>query len=213
MTTTFDTSAALDATLVRAAAAWLIRGIEAVDVAALRRPAGSGAWSCWQTLEHVVDDLIAYALQLAARPPLGYVPVVGTAGSADVVRVDPESGTGGMTEALTAASELLATQVEAAPRDARAYHPLGLTDASGFAAMGTVGLLIHGYDVLTALTGTGTPFPEGTAARGLTRLFPDVSADGAAASPDALLLWATGRIELAGHPRRSRWQWDVTVRS
>ena len=39
-------------------------------------PATGLEWTCWETVEHVSDDLFAYAGQLAApTPPLdGYVP-------------------------------------------------------------------------------------------------------------------------------------------
>jgi hypothetical protein len=41
-------------------------------------PAASLAWTCWETVEHMADDLFAYAFQLGpADPPLDrYVPVV-----------------------------------------------------------------------------------------------------------------------------------------
>ena len=32
-------------------------------------PAGPLQWDCWETVEHVSDDLFAYAAQLAPRPP------------------------------------------------------------------------------------------------------------------------------------------------
>lgn len=213
MTNTLTARALVGATDLRAAVGWLTRAIAPHDAAAFGVPAGTIGWSCWQTLEHVVDDLLAYALQLAAQPRLGYVPLVGSNGSADVVRVDPTGGTPGMVEALTAAGELLATQVQSAGPGARAFHPVGLTDASGFAAMGTVELLVHGHDVLVGVGAAETPFPDGVAARALERLFPEIDPIVLGArDADQALLWATGRVELPARPRRDRWQWDVAVR-
>src|SRR5689334_10495981 len=34
-----------------------------------RVPAGDLSWSCWETLEHLVDDLFSYAIQVAASDP------------------------------------------------------------------------------------------------------------------------------------------------
>src|ERR1041384_1957797 len=32
-------------------------------------PAGGLRWSCWETLEHLIDDLFTYAIQVAASNP------------------------------------------------------------------------------------------------------------------------------------------------
>ncbi|WP_251151742.1 hypothetical protein [Cellulosimicrobium sp. Marseille-Q4280] len=196
---------------VRTAATWLTGRLERHEGAAFDAQAGPVRWSCWTTAEHVVDDLVAYALQLAALPRLAYVPLVGPRGEDEIVHVDRETGTAGLVEALLGGAELLATLVETRPGDARAYHPYGLSDPEGFAAMGVVEVLVHGHDLLLGLTGEDVPFPAGVAPRVLARLFPDVTVQ-AGEDPDLVLLWATGRGELAGRARRTRWRWDSTVR-
>ena len=197
---------------VRVAARWLAHALTGASAAALDAPAGEVSWSCWRTAEHVVDDLVAYALQVASGAQLDYVPITGPRGESEVVRVAPASGPSGLAEALTASAQLLATQVEAAAPELRAYHPFGLSDPSGFAAMGVVEILVHAYDILTGLGHPAITFPEGLAQRALDRLFPDAPAD-ATASPDALLLWSTGRVALPGRERLTRWRWDSTVRA
>ena len=97
--------------------------------------------------------------------------------------------------------------------DARAYHPYGISDGPGFAAMGVVELLVHGYDVAQGLgvdvtPASRLPIPEGPALRAVHRLF----AHPPGARPAAALLWCTGRIPLPGTPRRTRWTWDSAVR-
>ena len=196
---------------VRAAGAWLAERIAGHDVAAFDAQAGPVRWSCWTTTEHVVDDLVAYALQLAALPRLAYVPLVGPRGEDEIAHVDRATGTAGLVEAVVGGAELLATLAETRPADVRAYHPYGLSDPEGFAAMGVVEVLVHGHDVLLGLTGDPTSFPDGVAARALDRLFPDVHVE-ATEDADRVLLWATGRDELPGRPRRTRWRWDSTVR-
>jgi hypothetical protein len=197
---------------VRVAARWLAHVLVQSSTTALDVPAGEVSWSCWRTAEHVVDDLVAYALQVASGARLDYVPITGPRGESEVVRVAPASGPAGLAEALTASAELLATQVEAAPPERRAYHPFGLSDPAGFAAMGVVEILVHAYDVVAGLGLPQQAFPDGLAERALARLFPDAPGD-TGESPDALLLWCTGRIALPGRERLTRWRWDSTVRA
>ena len=43
------------------------------------RRAGALEWDCWETVEHIADDLFAYAMQLTpATPEGGYVPIAMT---------------------------------------------------------------------------------------------------------------------------------------
>ncbi|WP_435736468.1 hypothetical protein V5D56_17045 [Cellulosimicrobium sp. PMB13] len=209
--TSFEQGTRVTGDDVRTAATWLAERLAPHDGDAFDAQAGPVRWSCWKTTEHVVDDLVAYALQLAALPRLAYVPLVGPRGEDEFVHVDRATGGAGLVEALHGGAELLATLVETRPDDARAYHPYGLSDPEGFAAMGVVEVLVHGHDVVLGLTGEGAPFPADVARRVLARLFPDVTVQ-PGEDPDAVLLWATGRGEPAGRERRTRWRWDSTVR-
>ncbi|WP_436529816.1 DinB family protein [Actinoplanes sp. HUAS TT8] len=172
-------------------------------------PAGGLDWSCWETVEHVADDLFAYAGQLAAdRPPTDeYVPWgyrrSRPGAPALTVHVDPEHGTAGLLRALEAAGGLLAAVVRVSPADRRGYHPFGVSDASGFAAMGIVEVVAHLHDVAGTLKFPWSPDPD-VCARVLGRLFPDAPAGH---EPWPTLLWATGRAELPGHPRQEKWRW------
>lgn len=196
---------------VRTAARWLAGSVIGYPTGALDVQAGPVRWSCWTTAEHIVDDLLAYALQLAGLPLLGYLPLVGPRGEEEIAHVDRSAGTAGLAEVLIASGELLATQVDARPPDVRAFHPYGVSDPAGFAAMGLVEVLVHGHDILIGLTGDRPRFPDGLAEIVLQRLFPDVPAGLPAPDADAALLWATGRQELPGHPRLARWRWDSSV--
>jgi len=196
---------------VRTAAGWLAGHLAPRTADAFDAQAGPVRWSCWTTVEHVVDDMLAYALQLAALPLLAYVPLVGPRGEDEIAHVDRAAGTAGLVEALLGGGELLATLADTRPADARAFHPYGLADPEGFAAMGVAEVLVHGHDVLLGLTGEHVPFPAGLASCVLARLFPDVAL-AADEDADLVLLWATGRGELPGRARRTRWRWDSTVR-
>jgi hypothetical protein len=67
--------------------------------------------------------------------------------------------------------------------------------------MGVVQTLVHTHDMAEALGLEWVP-PAELCARALARLFPQAPKK---ADPWLTLLWATGRGELPGHPRLTRW--------
>lgn len=177
--------------------------------------AGSLEWDCWETVEHLSDDLFAYAVQLGpATPPLrGKVPFVWESrrpgGPANAVHADRAAGPAGLLQVLEASGALLVAMVRATPPQVRAYHVFGISDAEGFAAMGIVETLVHTHDLAEGLGLTWSP-PTDLCARVLDRLFPDAAA---ATDPWLTLLWATGRVDLPGRPRLTTWHWDGTPRA
>ena len=98
---------------------------------------------------------------------------------------------------------MLARVIDASPPGARGWHPFGLADASGFAAMACDELLVHTDD---AARGLELPFapPDPLARATVERLFPWAPPD---TDPWPTLLWANGRTDLPGHPRQVRWRW------
>ncbi|PRY02356.1 maleylpyruvate isomerase N-terminal domain-containing protein [Allonocardiopsis opalescens] len=177
------------------------------------RPAGALEWTCWETAEHLADDLFAYAAQLGPRtPPEGEVPFAWESrrpgGPANTVRADPAAGPRGLLLVVEACGALLAAMVRAAPPGARAHHVFGRSDPEGFAAMGVVETLVHTGDLAEGLGLRWEP-PAELCARVLARLFPDAPAD---TPPWPTLLWATGRADLPGRPRPARWRWYAEPR-
>ncbi|MEH0844427.1 hypothetical protein V6U81_18765 [Micromonospora sp. CPCC 205711] len=175
-----------------------------------RVPAGALDWDCWETLEHVADDLFAYAGQLGPRrPPLdGHVPFGceprRPGGPALSIWADPKSGNAGLVQVLEASGAFLAGTVTITPPETRAHHVFGVADPEGFAAMGVVETLVHLHDVAAGLGLDWRPDPE-LCARVRHRLFPDAPTD---TEPWPTLLWATGRGELPGRERLGRWRWQ-----
>ncbi|KJK58595.1 hypothetical protein [Saccharothrix sp. ST-888] len=171
--------------------------------------AGPLEWDCWETAEHLADDLFSYAAQLGpAAPPVdGYVPfryVSERPGSPrNTVFADRAAGPGGLLQVLEASGALLAAMVAVTSPKVRAYHSLGLSDPEGFAAMGVVETLVHVHDIAEGLGLVWAP-PADLCDRVLARLFPS-----APAYEDRwrTLLWATGRVSLPEHPRLTSWQW------
>ncbi|MFF2326149.1 MULTISPECIES: VOC family protein [unclassified Streptomyces] len=172
-------------------------------------PAGSLEWSCWETAEHLSDDLVSYAAQLGPRQPSpdAYVPYRWSAdrkgGPVNAVFADRAAGTAGLLQTLEASGALLAAMVRTAPPETRSYHPFGVSDPEGFAAMGIVETLVHVHDLAAGLDIPWNP-PAGLCDRVLARLFPDAPKD---ADRWTVLLWATGRAELPGHARVTSWKW------
>jgi hypothetical protein len=159
---------------------------------------GTGDRDCWHTAEHVGDCLLSYAGQLVARPAARYVRFLATA--------DKDASAAEVLEFAVAGGRILAATVRTAAPQVRAYHPTGMADPEGFAGMGCVEVLVHGADVARGLGPLLDP-PRDLCARVLARMFPQVSADLAEVDPWQALLWATGRLDLPDHERRTQWHW------
>jgi hypothetical protein len=176
--------------------------------------AGSLDWTCWETVEHLADDLFFYAVQLGPRkPPMdGEVPFAGEhrrpGGPLNSVHADRAAGTAGLLQVLEACGALLAAMARTTPGHVRAHHVFGASDPEGFAAMGVVETLVHTHDLAQGL---GLPWcpPADLCARVLARLFPEAPAD---AEPWPALLWSTGRADLPGRPRPAGWRWHGAPR-
>ncbi|MYW78959.1 Glyoxalase-like domain-containing protein [Streptomyces sp. LaPpAH-199] len=173
-------------------------------------PAGSLTWTCWETAEHLSDDLFAYAVQLGPRTPSleREVPYRWAperqGGPSNAVFADREAGPAGLLATLEASGALLASMARTTPPGVRSYHGYGVSDPEGFAAMGVVETLVHTHDLARGLGLEWSP-PRDLCGRALARLFPDAPEGG---DRWAVLLWATGRTELPDRPRRTAWRWD-----
>jgi hypothetical protein len=180
-----------------------------VPVTAWDGNAGTLEWTCWETVEHLADDLFAYAVQLGPRtPPLDReVPFAYESrrpgGPANSVHADRAAGPDGLLQVLEAGGALLVAMVRTTSPQVRSHHVFGASDPEGFAAMGIVEALVHTHDIAEGLGLTWDP-PAGICSRVLARLFPDAPADTA---PWPALLWCTGRADLPGRSRPATWRW------
>jgi uncharacterized protein (TIGR03083 family) len=155
-------------------------------------PAGSLEWSCRETAAHVAHDLVAYAGQVAGGARASYLPfelVVAPSPPREVLEV------------VAACGRLLRGAIELAGPDTVAWH-WGMTDTAGFAAMGVAETLVHTHDITQGL-GVGWRPPESLSQLVVDRLLPDAPKGPAS----DVLLWATGRADLDGHPRVTEWVW------
>jgi hypothetical protein len=189
-----------------------LRGADAPDWSA---KAGSLEWDCWETVEHLADDLFSYAVQLGPeKPPLDtHVPFAWSRkkpdGPASAIFADRDAGPAGLLQVLEASGALLTAVVRTTPPTVRSHHVFGAADPEGFAAMGIVETLVHTHDIAMGL-GIGWTPPVDLCDRVLARLFPDAPTD---TDRWPTLLWATGRAELPGRPRLTKWRWYGTPRA
>lgn len=170
--------------------------------------AGSLAWDCRRTLDHIADTLLFYAAHLATRARTRLVPPR----DGDARRTPPE-----LLAVVETAAAVLAEVARAAPIDARGFHGAGMADPEGFIAMGCAETLIHADDIAGGLGVAFAPSPD-LAARVARRLFPWAPAAG---DPWQVLRWSCGRIALPDRERLGPdwyWHcapladWDGTVR-
>ncbi|MEE4423641.1 DinB family protein [Streptomyces bugieae] len=194
---------------VRRAVAHCVDTLTGVPAAQWQVRAGSLEWTCWETLEHLADDLLTYALRFGLAQPMD-VPRVPLRisrdrpdGPANVIFGDEDAGPEGLLTVVTACGGLLAAAVDTAAPTTLAPHVFGASDPEGFAAMGVAETLVHTHDIAQGLHRAYEP-PQDLSERALARLFPDVPLTG---TPWSTLLWATGRLDTPDRPRRTDWRW------
>jgi len=158
--------------------------------------AGKLEWSCRQTLEHLSTGLSFYYSSLAI--------------SATERIQRPQTVSDQLTIAdllllLKANAMILARVVESSPSSTRGFHPAGMADPSGFAAMGCDEILIHTSDIAAGLGVVFQPLAD-LSARVVDRLFPWAPTD---YDQWQTLLWANGRTWLPNWGLlEDNWYWQ-----
>jgi hypothetical protein len=147
-----------------------------------------------QTVAHISECLLWYSTDLVA-------------GEREVstmeMRVRPGSERADLIATLSSFAGVLSRVVDGTLPQSRGWHPYGLADASGFAAMACDEMLVHTADVGQGLRRTFVPSEELSGAT-LRRLFPWAPAD---TDSWTALLWANGRADLPGQERQIGWRW------
>jgi hypothetical protein len=157
--------------------------------------AGDLEWDCRRTLDHIADTLALYSGYVATRTR-SRLPYVRN-GDASLLIAELLTTVGSL-------AAIFAAVLRDVPPGARLFHPAGLADVSGYAALGCEEILMHTDDICRGL---GVPFrpPDNLTRRVLRRLFPWAPADN---DPRAALKWATGRGALPDRERLGTdWYW------
>jgi hypothetical protein len=113
-------------------------------------PAATLEWSCWQTIDHLVDCLFSYAFQLAAQKEGDWLPI-------GELHVRDGTTPDDLLESLEAVSRIFVAVLAAAPPTARASDGVVLLDSNDWAALGTYEILLHTHDVCGGLSGLFEP--------------------------------------------------------
>lgn len=159
--------------------------------------AGTLEWTCRRTLDHLVDGTVFYSGQVANEASKRLPPI--RMGNADASVED-------LLTTLGTVAHILAATLSSAREEGRFFHPAGMADRSGYAAMSCVEVLVHTSDITSGLGIEFAP-PQGLCTRVMRRLFPWVENVG----PDAFatLLWTTGRISIEGqNDVAADWYWQ-----
>lgn len=171
-------------------------------------PAGDLEWSCRETLHHISGALTFCAGHVATRATARRRSLRGADADADVHQ---------LLEAVETATAILCHLIDGMGDADRAFHPAGMADASGFAAIGADEILVHTHDIALGL-GRQFQYQTSVTSRVVERLFPWAPSGADAWST---LLWCNGRGALPDHPRQGpEWwwwcepldSWDGTVR-
>lgn len=173
------------------------RSLQLVAGADWDRLAGSLEWTCRQTLQHLCGVLYLYAGQLATRAttaPPAPTPIATAAATIDQ-----------LLDTMRIAALILVEVTRAASPEARAFHPAGMADATGWVAMAIDELVIHTNDIACGL-GIELVAPGENVVRSvLDRLFPWWPGG---TEPMQALLWANGRASLPDYPSPgASWLW------
>jgi uncharacterized protein (TIGR03083 family) len=145
---------------------------------------------------HIVVTLLWYATDFAAGPD-------------EQETLEPRVTDGNtpaeLARTIRTVATVLARVLAGAEPGARGWHPHGLGDAAGFAAIACDELLVHTWDAAQGLARDFTVPPE-LAEPVLRRLFP-WAPEGS--DPWTTLLWANGRADLDGQEHQTGWRWQV----
>ena len=106
--------------------------------------AGALDWSCWRTVDHMVDCLFSYAMQIGAREESGYLPFEELHAKPDATPLDLVAG-------LRSVTALLVAIVRDSPGTVTASDGVLDLSLSDWCARAAYELVLHTHDVVLGL--------------------------------------------------------------
>ncbi len=106
--------------------------------------AGVLEWSCWQTVDHMVDCLFSYAMQIGARAQSGYLPFEELHAKLEATPLDLVSG-------LRSVTALLVAVVRDSPGTVTASDGVLELGLAEWCARAAYELVLHTHDVVSGL--------------------------------------------------------------
>ncbi len=111
------------------------------------RPAGSLEWTCWQTIDHTIDCVYSFALQIGAQADSGFLPFAPMHAEATATASDLITG-------LRGASALLVAIARDSPQDRTASDGIVSLSIPDWRARTAYEVVLHTFDVLIGLGGS-----------------------------------------------------------
>jgi hypothetical protein len=113
-------------------------------------PASSLEWSCWQTVDHTVDCIFSFAIQLAAQRQEDWLPI-------GELHVRDGASSDDLLDSLDAVSRIFVAVLAGTPPPVRASDGVVLLDVGDWAARGIYEVLLHTHDVCAGLSADFEP--------------------------------------------------------
>jgi hypothetical protein len=110
------------------------------------KPARDLDWTCWQTVDHTIDCVFSYALQIAAQAQSGLLPF-------GELHAQPSAAPGDLVIGLRGVGTMFLAVVRNSPADAVAADGVLMLDLSDWCARAAYEVGLHGYDVVSGLDG------------------------------------------------------------
>ena len=107
-------------------------------------PAGSLEWTCWETIEHTIDCVHSFALQIAAREESRFLPFAPMRAEASAMPSDLLTG-------LRAAAALLVAIARDSPQDLTTSDGVIRLSIADWRARAAFEVALHTYDVTSGL--------------------------------------------------------------
>jgi DinB superfamily len=116
-------------------------------------PAAGLDWSCWHTVDHMLDCVLSYTLQIAGQAKDGWLAL-------QELHAKPGATPRELVEALGATGETMVAVLGSAPDGFTASDGIQQLDAADWVARAMHELLVHTSDTLTGLGATFDPPAE-----------------------------------------------------
>lgn len=117
---------------------------EVVDADWTTATAGVLEWSCWRTMDHLVDSLFSYALQIGARASSAFLPF-------EELHAKPEATPEDLVAGVRSVSALLIAIVRDSPETTTASDGFLELSLSDWCARAAYEMVLHTHDVVSGL--------------------------------------------------------------
>ncbi len=111
------------------------------------RHAGSLEWTCWQTIDHTIDCVHSFALQIGAQATSGFLPFV-------PMHAEETATPSDLIEGLRAVGALLVAIARDSPPDRTASDGIVSLSLADWRARTAYEVALHTYDVVVGLGGS-----------------------------------------------------------